>query len=142
MKIETVLSSLEEYLEMRRDVGSDDHSFLGLSAARHRAELALKEYIGSQFNYLMVEERRVSTTPTRKVDVVNPKNTSIAWEEVVGLIDALNSPPTPMRNFSDPKAVERWMKVYRDWYEFKRKAALKVNPLIPLELDLSEEDKI
>lgn len=139
MKIERVLSTLEEYLELRREIGTHGGDHHVVNAAKQRAEMALNEYIGGRFNHLMVEERRISTTPTRKVDVVNPKNTTIAWEEVVELVDALNAPPMPLRDTSNPKAVERWMAVYRAWYEQKRRAALRINPLGPLELDLENE---
>lgn len=128
MKIERVLSTLEEYLELRREAGEADGDHTVVQAAKERAGLALNEYIRSRFDNLMIEERRVSSTPTRKVDIVNPATAQVSWEEVAELMDALNAAPVPMRDLTNPIAVHKWTVAYKSWYENKRRNALSVNP--------------
>lgn len=135
MKIERVLSTLEEYLELRREVGEVGGDHTVVQSAKERAGLALNEYIRSRFDNLMIEERRSSTTPTRKVDIVNPATAQVAWEEVANLMDALNGAPTPMMDLSNQVGVHKWFVAYKHWYEKKRRDALNVNPVVVEQLD-------
>ena len=131
MKIERVLSALEEYLELRREFGEEHQEHDALTSAKERAGLALNEYIKTRFDNLLLEERKVSSsTPTRKVEIVNPDSAQVNWEEVVGMIDALNCAPLPMRDLSNPVLVHKWMMAYKDWYEHKRKQGLSLNPTL------------
>lgn len=129
MKIERVLSTLEEYLELRRELGEAGGDHTVVQAAKDRAGLALNEYIRSRFDNLMIEERHTSSTPTRKVDVVNPAIAQVAWEDVAELMDALNAAPSPMRDLTNQIAIHKWMVVYKHWYE-KRRKALNVDPTL------------
>lgn len=138
MKIERVLSALEEYLELRRQTDVSNNDLDIVQAAKDRAGLALNEYIRSRFDHLVIEERKHSSSPTRKVDIVDPVSASVSWEDVASLMDAVNAAPTPMRDLSNQVTVHKWFAAYKFWYENKRREALKIEPKTPLELDLEE----
>lgn len=141
MKIESVLSTLEEYLELRREAGDASSDVSVVGEAKDRAGRALNEYIRTRFNHLMIEERKSSTSPTRKVDIVNPSTAKVSWEEVAGLMDAVNAAPMPMKDLSSQVLVHKWMANYKLWYEQKRRDALKINPTDAIDLSEDIEDK-
>ncbi len=124
MSIDRVLATLEQYFDMKDEVGASTSE---AKFARERAGMALNEYIQRQFDLLIMEERRRSSSITRRVEV--PPDASavqVSWIEVARLLDALNSPPMPPKNLqSGTKEYQKWMDSYREWYEKKRGEAMR-----------------
>lgn len=128
--VDKLLSSIEEYFDLKKKENLDDAS---LEAARLRVHSALGDY----FLRALAEEKRKSSSATRKISVVKSANQSVSWDSVAKMIDALNACPLPMKDIEGGN-VTKWMQIYNDWYA-KRTAAL--NAIIPpIELDLSELD--
>jgi hypothetical protein len=139
VNIDRLLASVEEYFEIRNEVGGSEDLAV-LRAAKERVELALNEYFKSTLDRALLEERRRSSSSTRKIDIVNAGEARVSWEDVVKLIDALNSTPMPIRSVEDHTKLHRWMRTYSDWYNNKRTVSLQ--PIIaPLDLDLEEVKK-
>lgn len=133
MSIDIVLSALEEYLERKRELCDQTV----LESARERAGYVLDEYIQQRFDSAILEERKRSMSPTRKVAIVNPDQIKVTWDEVAKLLDALNSSPVPLKhpkNMSEKDFV-RWMEIYEKWYQYKRVKAMAL-PSAKLEIDL------
>lgn len=133
MKIENVFAALEEYFEARKNLsegsaeGSSEDS---LVLIQERAKSSLDLYIKDQFNQLILDDKR-DKTPTIEMVAVNPSNVKVAWEDVVNLLDALNSPPLPLEQENlSLRQASRWMEIYKEWYGKKRiDALLSVTPL-------------
>lgn len=141
LPMDRVLAALEEYFELKRDIESVEEP--NLFAAKDRAGKALNEYIEDSFDHLMIEEKRRSTHITQKVKIPDTSSIKFTWDDMVHLLDALNSPPLPPshQKQSDEKFMDNWMKLYRDWYQNKRPQAMNsISP--PLGLDLENDEAL
>lgn len=145
MDIETVLATLEEYFEIKRDLVSSIEP--NVLKAKERAGRALNEYIQKRFDNLMVqqEHRKLSssTSTTRKMVIPDASGTKFTWEDIVGLLDALNTPPNPLASpeqLNNQEYVDRWMKSYKEWYLKKRSSAMRsLSSPQGLDLDLDDD---
>ena len=141
MTIDRLLSALEEYFSLKMEIGRfecdssvEPHI---LEDARFRAKMALNEHIRKQFDLAIEEERRRTSSVTRKMLIVDPTKAEISWDSVAKLLDALNSPPLPMKNITNIEGIKTWMKAYEDWYKQKRVNAIKSTSSM-LKLDLED----
>lgn len=151
MKMDVLLSSLEEFFDLKREIG-DSGEIEQLQAAQERAGKALNEYINNKFNVLMLEERRTSVrpspylpngTPTRKVEVVDESTAqteTVSLGAVVELLAALSNAPTPLTNLSNPGTVANFFRAYKQWFENTRKDSIKnAASFQKIDLDLNEK---
>lgn len=125
MTINRLLATLEEYLELKREIGKSE-DLDELKQASNRVELSLREYIQAYFDLAILEDRRKTSSITSKVDVLSPDKASYSWNDVAKLIDALNSAPIPPKNLDDQEGIENWVSVYREW--FKNKKMISIIP--------------
>lgn len=139
--IERVLASLEEYFDLKRDIGSIEEP--NIFAAKERAGRALNEYIQYRFDDLLFEDRKKASTITTKVHVPDVSSVKFTWDDVVALLDALNSPPHPLKELDDRELRERWMRIYTEWYQVKRPLAMNtISPVLGLDLDLENDESL
>jgi len=139
MTVDRLLASLEEYLDMKREVGTDTE-FDALKGASDRVEMALKEYFQNYFDRALLEDRRKTSSITMKVPVLSPEQAYYSWNDVSLLLDALNNAPVPPTKLDDKESMKHWVSVYREWFKEKRK--INVNPIKKeLELDFEELKK-
>lgn len=134
MRIESVLSSLEKYLELKKDAGDSPD----VGEARIQASNALDEYIQHRFDDLMFAERQKGGRITKKVVVPDVGSIKFTWDDIVHLIDALNSAPGILsdQHLRSAEAILRWMDNYKEWYFNKRLNAINViSPTLDLDLD-------
>ena len=139
MNTDQLLASLEEYFSIKQDLlGEEDLE--ALRAAKKRVDLCLKEYFRDNFDKAFLEERRRTSSETRKMSVVDPAgvvNKNIAWDDVVKILDFVNSCPIPVKDLRDPLKTDKWMKNYNEWYQKRMSVLNKIIP--PLQLDLENE---
>ncbi len=122
MSINILLSALEEYLEVRRDVSSGCNNEDALLGAKKRFAKALNEYIDWRTDGVLEDrKRRISTE--RSVQLADILTSNL---EDVSLISALNSAPKPpeLEHLKDKDNLERWLKAYQSWYNNNRKKGL------------------
>lgn len=147
MTIDRVLSTLEEYFHLKNelitnsDEGEADIHLI--EDARFRAKMALNEHIKSQFDAVVNEEtRRSSSNITSKIRVASPTDsTIISWDDVVKMLDALNSPPTPLKHPTIDNIIV-WMDAYKSWYDSRRINAIKTISSITNAIDNYSDDVI
>ncbi len=124
MKIENVFAALETYFEAKK-AGSID-----LSEVQDKAKANLDLYIKDQFNQLILEDKKSKTPTIPDMLAVSPAEVKVAWEDVVNLLDALNSSPMPLSQDGLENHMVRWMEIYTEWYRKKRvEALLSVTPI-------------
>lgn len=141
MEINSVLAALEEYFEIKRDIGLFIEA-PNLVEARERAGKTLNEYIQKKFDHLLYQqEKRKNTSVTQKIVLPDEENLKFSWDNVASLLDALNSLPNPLPKdkLNNEEAVIKWMNKYEEWFKNKRGTALRsVTSSFQLELDLGE----
>lgn len=142
MSVDRVLAALEEYFSLKRDLGEIETPVEpNVLAARDRAGMALNEYIQTRFNTLLIEDHHKIESPTIKVQIPDAGALKFSWEDIAGLMDALNSPPNPPseKQIHNTEAITRWVRIYRLWYSQKRTEALRsLSPIQTLDLELEE----
>jgi hypothetical protein len=122
MSIHVLLTALEEYLEVRRDVSSGCNDEDALLGAKKRFAKALNEYIDWRTDGVLEDrKRRISTE--RSVQLADLLTSNI---DDVSSIAALNSAPKPPdeRLVADKEILDRWFKAYQDWYNTSRKKGI------------------
>jgi hypothetical protein len=123
MTITRLLATLEEYFSMKRELG-ESGQLEELKEASKRVELSLREYVRAHFDRAIMEDRRKTSSLTRKVDIISPDKATYSWNDVVKLLDALNSAPIPPRNLDDAEGLANWIAVYKEWFRNKRNVSL------------------
>lgn len=117
MSVDVLLTTLEEYLNAKKDFisGHVDEDMLRL--AKKRFAGALNEFIDFRIDGVLEErKRKIAAEKTIHIEELLTSNVD---DEV--LKDALSSAPPP------PKSLEElgvWIKEYNDWYESVRKEVL------------------
>ena len=127
MSIVKILSSLEEYLELKKKEkeGESGLEEKMCAAQKHFVSL-LNEYVDFRVAAAFDKEekqKRNSIIPQR-ITIPDP---SIVWADILALIHALHSSPKPPRE--DIVDLELWIKEYRSWYKNERAIALNAIPL-------------
>lgn len=133
LPVDRLLSSLEEYLSIKKEIVNGDTSDLTrLKDSKKRIESCLSEYFNINFDKAILEERRRLSSTTRKVTIIS----EVSWEDVVKLLDVLNNAPSPMNHISNIEDVKHWMNVYQEWFNRKKKDSTLKSLEQPLELEI------
>jgi hypothetical protein len=131
-----LLAALEEYLTLKRE-SQNSEDLEVLKSARTRVDSCLREYFTENFSKAMLEERRRTSSQTRNMATVSGNSVAnVSWENVVKVLDFLNSCPSPLKDVKNPVSAEKWMAVYNDWHQKRMEMLRKILP--PLELDLDD----
>jgi hypothetical protein len=124
MSINVLLSALEEYLTVKRDVAAGCQDETALVGAKKRFAQALNQYIDWRTDGVLEErKRRISTS--RSVKIADLLTSSM--DGVTSSVAALNAAPTPPdidKIANDKSGLEAWFKAYQDWYNTTRKKGL------------------
>lgn len=135
MTFDRLMATIEEYLSLKQEIGITAE-FEQLGQASKRIELALKEYLQNYFDRALLEDRRRSSSMTTKVNVIQPEDAVYSYNDIVKVLDLLNSAPIPLHDMSDDNMVRHWMAIYSEW--FLRKKKIKIQPTNKLSLDLDD----
>lgn len=114
--------SLFEELEKTVKEGGPESARLSFSG---KFEIYLKDLI----QRTLFEEKLKEFSQTQEINIANSLN--LSWSDVVRLIDALSSPPSPITLETSGSALEAraWLQAYNEWFDITRIQALKVlNP--------------
>ena len=122
--IDVLLASLTEYINLKHDHIKGQAEVEHVVNAKKRFAQSLNEYVDSRL-FIHFEQRRkhMSQERLKIADSINSSMQNAATS--IKSIAALNSAPTPPKDMSDHKAVEKWMKSYNDWYDNQRKKGLQ-----------------
>lgn len=135
MTFDRLMATIEEYLSLKQEIGITAE-FEQLGQASKRIELALKEYLQNYFDRALLEDRIRSSSMTTKVNVIQPEDAVYSYNDIVKVLDLLNSAPIPLHDMSDDNMVRHWMAIYSEW--FLRKKKIKIQPTNKLSLDLDD----
>lgn len=117
-------TALKELFEIRKSHDSSDKHTFPLDHAKKKLEMALERLIDSRIAaYNKRSQKRASSS---FVSMPAPKPETN--ENIIAMIDALNSCPVPpdnMKWFIGENLVS-WMRAYADWYNDKRAKAIKM----------------
>lgn len=125
--VERILAAFEEYLDLKRSLTASSvpqDTLPLISEAKKRAALALNEFVDARSEKYHAEQVRRKSSDTSRIEINSPNDSmEITWNEVAVLLDALNCPPKPLDE-NDSGAIINWMKVYSNWYKWKRMGAI------------------
>lgn len=117
-------AALKELLDTRKSSDSSDKYAFPLDQAKKKLEAALERIIDARI--IANNKRSQKRTGSSFVSIPAPKPETS--ENIISMIDALNSCPAPPENmkwFIGENLIS-WMRAYSDWYNEKRSKALKM----------------
>lgn len=123
--ISTLLETLIDALETKKEhILGNAEKQLFIDAKKRFLE-ALNNFIDYRIS-IALEQRRKSLSHER-IAVADSINSAIkATASTVKSIAALNAAPSPPVNIHDAKDMEKWIQVYTEWYNTKRKAGVTI----------------
>lgn len=123
MSINVLLSALEEYLTVKRDVAAGCQDEDALLGAKKRFAQALNQYIDWRADGVLEErKRRISTD--RSVKLADLLTSSMDGVTSIAALNAAPTPPDIDKIAKDKHGLESWLKAYQDWYNTMRKKGL------------------
>lgn len=116
-------AALKELFETRKSSDSGDKYTFPLDQVKKKLEIALEHIIDARI--IAYNKRSQKRTGSSFVSMPAPKPETN--ENIITMMDALNSCPVPPENmkwFVGENLIS-WMRAYFDWYNEKRSRALK-----------------
>jgi hypothetical protein len=126
MSVNILLTSLEEYLALKKDFLNGCGDKKTLNEAKKRFARALNEYIDWRTDGVLEDRRkRITNTNISVADLM----TSNAEMSNLDSIVALNGAPTPpskeiTKTITDQR-LKDWLTVYNNWYHTQRIKGIK-----------------
>lgn len=114
------LASLVEYIELKRDIGDIDDSFI-LKDASSRLQKSLNDLLKEQFEIIYQKYNTNYHTRATQQDMTAQKNAIYSWNDIEKMLSALYSAPIPPENITDLQYMEIWMTDYKKWFDDKNK---------------------
>ncbi len=125
--IDLLLSSLEDYLNSKKDLLSGCADEATLIEAKKRFVSSLGELVSYQVALAMDKRREKSSISKMQIaeSLQNQMRGTVTSLKAMG---ALNCAPSPLdeSNFSDEKMIKIWFDAYKGWFERERNNGLMV----------------
>jgi hypothetical protein len=120
--INILLAALTEVLEIQKDHTTGNADIDSVLESKKRFAQALGDFIDYRVQSAFEERRKYQSQ--ERIQVADSINLAVkSTASTIKTMVALNSAPPPPENIED---MEKWRKVYREWYETKRQNGMTI----------------